>query len=899
MKKIYTLLFLMMFSGMCVAQCVNADFSLGNFTNWTGSVGTYSATNGVYSSTGPMVVGTQNSNTYATDIGRQTIITDTSLTDPETQNVLKETPPGGGYSCRLGNPRTGSCDGGSAQEEQLAYTYTVTSANFLFTCQYAVVLHDPGAGANHTEYTRPKFSIEVLNSSGAVVDSVCGIYSVIAQPGNPGFISCSADANDACDYTDDVVWKNWATSSFDLSSYIGQSITILFDTRDCNPSGSAGKHFGYAYISCSCGSLSLTQQCAGTSDIVSAPVGFSSYQWTYINSLGTTVTTTTTTNSITINPVPNGHPITCVMVSVTGCTVTLTLPLSVDIPVFTPNASMICSGQTATITATPATYDYSWNTGQIGASISVEPITTTIYTVTATAAGGCSSSASVTVNVNPLPIGTTTSTVATCGNNNGTITVSPSFNAYLWSTNPAQTTQTATGLAPGTYTVTITDANGCTSAISGVISSNSNIAASVSSTPEYCGMQNGTAKVTPMGGTGTYTYSWNTTPAQTTQTALNLSAGAYAVTVTDGSCVILTNVSISSIPGPSVQFSNVTNASCGLNNGSATASGIGGTPPYQYTWNTMPQQTTPILVNVPAGNYCITVTDVNGCTATNCASIGVEAYPAPDICMVTIDTATNHNLIIWGKPVTSGIDKYYIYRESAVAGIYNLIGTQNYSVLSTYLDTSSNPTQQSYRYELAIHDTCNLTSMQSNYHQTIHLSLSSVGNAWNLNWNNYVGFTFSTYNIYRGTSKNNLTLLTSVSSNNTSFTDLAPPSGFVYYLVEAVDSVSCNPSKTTNNYSATISNIASNNGSGISEFNENNFINISPNPSNGTFTLTLQNFPTQDLEIEIFNSLGQRINKDVLNTQTKTIDISSFPKGIYFLKISFGEKYVFKKIITE
>jgi putative heme degradation protein len=76
-------------------------------------------------------------------------------------------------------------------------------------------------------------------------------------------------------------------------------------------------------------------------------------------------------------------------------------------------------------------------------------------------------------------------------------------------------------------------------------------------------------------------------------------------------------------------------------------------------------------------------------------------------------------------------------------------------------------------------------------------------------------------------------------------------------------------------------------------------LNIFPNPSNGVFTITFQNMPNKNSEIEIFNSLGQRINKDVLNTQTKTIDISSFPKGIYFLKISFGEKYVFKKIITE
>jgi len=63
-------------------------------------------------------------------------------------------------------------------------------------------------------------------------------------------------------------------------------------------------------------------------------------------------------------------------------------------------------------------------------------------------------------------------------------------------------------------------------------------------------------------------------------------------------------------------------------------------------------------------------------------------------------------------------------------------------------------------------------------------------------------------------------------------------------------------------------------------------IQISPNPSNGVFTLTFQQFQNKNLEIEIFNSFGQQINKDILNAKTKTIDISRFPKGIYFLKIT-------------
>ena len=85
----------------------------------------------------------------------------------------------------------------------------------------------------------------------------------------------------------------------------------------------------------------------------------------------------------------------------------------------------------------------------------------------------------------------------------------------------------------------------------------------------------------------------------------------------------------------------------------------------------------------------------------------------------------------------------------------------------------------------------------------------------------------------------------------------------------------------------------------LSEFDATDFILISPNPSIGVFTLTLQQTPNQNLEIEIFNSLGQRIGKDILNAKTKTIDISTSPKGIYFLKVSFEGKYLFRKIIIE
>ena len=632
MKKIIFLIFFALLAGANYSQCVNADFSQG-LTGWSGSVGTYAL--GVYSSTGPMKVGIVNSNTYATDTGRQTIITQ-PLTDPETQNKLIETPPGGGYSCRLGNPRTGNCDGGKAQEEQLSYTYLVNSSNSVFSYQYAVVLHDPTSSAgSHGPTTMPKFSISILDSLGKVVDSTCGVYNVYPGNGTVGYIECLPDPLDGCNKKDSVLWKNWTNVAIDLSSYINHHITILFSTRDCNPNEKAGSHFGYAYISCSCGAFQLTQKCQGLSDLITAPAGYASYVWSYKNSDGTTITTTTTSDTLLVNPVPNGNTITCVCTSVTGCKFTYTLPLSIAPPVFTPPADTICVGQTATITVNgQGNYNYTWSiAGAIGNSVNVSPTTTTTYGVTATdPVGGCFSSKTVTVNVNPLPSGTVTSTQATCGNNNGSATITPTVGkspySFLW--NPSgQTSTTATGLGPGAYTVSITDANKCSSTLSVNVPSNTGVILTPSHVDETCSKANGTATITATGGSGNFTYIWSNN--QTTQTATGLSAGTYNVTVSDGVCNYTASITLKNYPNPTVSITNVIPETCNNVNGGATAVPAGGTPgtPPKYTYSWSPSnQTSAILHNV-AGNttYNVTITDSVGCTAAT--STPIKNYPPP------------------------------------------------------------------------------------------------------------------------------------------------------------------------------------------------------------------------------------------------------------------------------
>ena len=236
-----------------------------------------------------------------------------------------------------------------------------------------------------------------------------------------------------------------------------------------------------------------------------------------------------------------------------------------------------------------------------------------------------------------IPVTATASSVSnvSCFNgNNGSATVSPSGGippySYSWNSSPIQTTQTATGLRAGVYTVTVTDSRGTMTTANATITQPNaltNVLASTITNVGCFGGNNGSATVTnPTGGTPPYTYQWNTNPLQVTQTANNLMAGTYMVTVTDSKgCTATSSVTVTQPAQPlsNVIGQTIQHAKCnGSSTGSVTVSNpIGGTPPYTYKWNSVPEQKTQIATNLSAGTYSVTVTDFNGCTATSFATV--------------------------------------------------------------------------------------------------------------------------------------------------------------------------------------------------------------------------------------------------------------------------------------
>ncbi|MCW5908946.1 MAG: PHB depolymerase family esterase [Chitinophagales bacterium] len=229
----------------------------------------------------------------------------------------------------------------------------------------------------------------------------------------------------------------------------------------------------------------------------------------------------------------------------------------------------------------------------------------------------------------PLSV-SATSTNATGGNCNGTTTANATGGttpySYAWNTNPAQTTQTATGLCAGTYTVTVTDNAGNTATASATVTQTGTaLSVSATSTNATGGNCNGTTTANATGGTTPYSYAWNTNPAQTTQTATGLCAGTYTVTVTDNAGNTVTaSATVTQTGGNLIVTTSSTNATVGNCDGTVTATASGGTLPYNYTWSSIPVQTTETATGLCTGNYFVTVTDAGSGIATGMATVAYE-----------------------------------------------------------------------------------------------------------------------------------------------------------------------------------------------------------------------------------------------------------------------------------
>jgi len=275
--------------------------------------------------------------------------------------------------------------------------------------------------------------------------------------------------------------------------------------------------------------------------------------------------------------------------------------------------------------------------------------------------------------------------------------------------------------------------------------------------------------------------------------------------------------------------------------------------------------------------------------------VKLDARLRQQICMVTVDSVSGANMILWEKDHTRMANQFRVYKESTTAGLYSFLKSVPGSEFSTLTDSTSNPGQKADRYKLTFVDSNDVESPMSDFHKTIHLSVSKgVNEERNLNWDQYEGFPFSTYFILRGSNNSNLSIIDSVQNTLFSYTDLNPPVDEIFYAIGVINPNGCYPSYDFNRLSSNpdfaISNIADT--KGYLTFN------IYPNPTNSTINIFLPDNYISQGEVSIYNSIGEKLFFDSFIGNKKIIDIN-LDAGIYFLQVKDDSHSWLGKLMKE
>jgi len=283
--------------------------------------------------------------------------------------------------------------------------------------------------------------------------------------------------------------------------------------------------------------------------------------------------------------------------------------------------------------------------------------------------------------------------------------------------------------------------------------------------------------------------------------------------------------------------------------------------------------------------------------------VGTTTVPTPEICLVSVDTNSTHNIVYWDKTTFIGtsVSSFVVHRETTPNN-YIPIDTVSIDSLSEFHDIGfgADPNITTYRYKLACIDTCGTISDLSPYHNTVFVTGNGSGT---FNYNLYsiesAANPVNNYVLYRDNlSDNNWAVIGLTSGTQTVLND---PSYATYattgrWRVETLWGITCDPTRTTIN--TTRSNIKSSSLIGINENILNNLVTVFPNPANTSITVQLSSFTKMSM-ISINNSLGEIVSKITTTNQTEIIPVEKLKNGVYTISIQTELGTAYKKLVIQ
>jgi gliding motility-associated-like protein len=389
-------------------------------------------------------------------------------------------------------------------------------------------------------------------------------------------------------------------------------------------------------------------------------------------------------------------------------------------------------------------YNITWSPS--GSGTSLTSLAAGTYNVMVVDEGTtCEVAGSATVAQDGAPTATFTVTNSLCTQSVGAIdvTVSGGQSPITHSWSNGLSTEDISGLAAGTYTDTISDANGCQTIINASIINENQFTATATGTNPTCGAPNsGAIDVTISGGDAPFTFVWTPNSTTVTEDANGLSAGAYSVEITDDAgCEFVVSTTLTS-GQPPVLSANVTDAQCGQNTGAIDLSVDGGSAGYSFLWDNL--QVSEDLMGIPAGDYSVTVTSDADPTCFASLTVSVANDNLPTVTATANNTSCTANTGSVALTITNGSGNYgFVWSgpdgysnlidediNGLAAGTYNVVLTDLTTTCVVNASATVAPANAPSFASTSVNTSCG----QNN--GLIDITVSGGTEPFNITWNN-------------------------------------------------------------------------------------------------------------------------------------------------------------------